>query len=160
MFSPFVVYRSWNQELEKWEQKEKETHHYKQLSKGNDSPRLERALIRTFWKEYICIGLLFSLQFTILVILSPIIVSWIITYFRISDDTKPITKNEVLAYVGYLIMCLVISVFILHHATLLSRKIGMKMRIACCSLIYRKVRISIFLIFINLLILKVCIITL
>ncbi|XP_003399081.1 ATP-binding cassette sub-family C member 4 isoform X1 [Bombus terrestris] len=129
----------WNQELQKWEQKQKETHHYKQLSKDNDSPRLERALIRTFWKEYICIGLLFSLQFAILIVVSPIIVSWIITYFRISDDIKPITKNEVLAYVGYLITCLIISVFILHHCTLLSRKTGMKMRIACCSLIYRKI---------------------
>lgn len=146
MFPPFVIYRFWNQELQKWEQKEKETHHYKQSSKGNDSPRLERALIRAFWKEYICIGLLMSLQFTILIVLSPIIVSWIITYFRISDDIKPITKNEVLAYVGYLIICLLFSVFILHHSTLLSRKIGMKMRVACCSLIYRKVRIKIFVI--------------
>lgn len=139
--SSSVCCRYWNWELQKWEQRQKEAP-YDKISNKKNSPRLEKALIRAFWKKYFCVGLLLSIQYVILVVIVPIMLSWIITYFKIEEDVDPITKSEALAYVCYLIICIVMSVFIMHHTELLSQQMGMRLRIACCSLIYRKVRIK------------------
>ncbi|CAK9828619.1 ATP-binding cassette sub-family C member 4 [Anthophora retusa] len=130
--------KSWDQELFKWGQQRKEIQ-YEELNKNKSTPRLGRAIIRTFWKEYLSIGLLLSIQYTVLLIIIPIITSSIISYFRIEDGTKTVTKTNALLYAGYLIISITISVFIMHHSGLLSQQMGMKIRVACCSLIYRKI---------------------
>ncbi|KAK1124889.1 hypothetical protein K0M31_006239 [Melipona bicolor] len=129
----------WNQELQKWQQKKKETQ-YEKSKENDDSPRLERALIRAFWKEYFFAGILVAVVYSGLFIFNPLILSWIIGYFKIDDEAaETATENEVLSYVCYLILCLIFSVFILHHGDLWSQEMGMKIRVACCSLIYRKI---------------------
>ncbi|CAK9798977.1 ATP-binding cassette sub-family C member 4 [Anthophora quadrimaculata] len=128
----------WDHELFKWEQQRKEIQH-EELNKNKNTPRLGRAIIRTFWKEYLSIGLLLSIQYTVLLIIIPIITSSIISYFRIEDGTKTVTKTDALLHAGYLIISITIAVFIMHHSGLLSQQMGMKIRVACCSLIYRKI---------------------
>ncbi|CAL7941694.1 unnamed protein product [Xylocopa violacea] len=128
----------WNWELQKWEQKQKEMPYDEKLNKKKNTPRLEKALIRAFWKEYFCIGLLTACQYAILSVIMPLIISWIISYFKIDDATNSITKAEALSYGGYLILCLVLTVFVMHHSDLLSQEMGMKLRVACSSLVYRK----------------------
>lgn len=137
-----VCCRSWNQELQKWQQKKKETQ-YEESEKSDDSPRLERALIRTFWKEYLIAGIFLAVEFSGLMILSPLILSWIIGYFNIDDNAAgTTTENQVPVYICCLLLCLILSVFFMHHSDLWSQEIGMRIRVACCSLIYRKVRVK------------------
>ncbi|KOC62298.1 Multidrug resistance-associated protein 4 [Habropoda laboriosa] len=129
---------SWNQELLKWDQKQKEIQ-YEKLDENKSTPCFEKAVIRTFWKEYLGIGLLWSIQYTVLLVIIPIITSSIISYFKIEEDTNSVTKTDALLHAGYLIISITISVFIMHHAGLLSQQMGMKIRVASCSLIYRKI---------------------
>ena len=138
-----VCFRSWNQELQKWEQKKKETQHENQSKENDDSPRLDRALIRVFWKEYLFAGILLAVEYAGLLVFSALILSWIVSYFKIDDEAAgTTTKNDVLSYVCYLVLCLIFSVFFMHHSDLWSQEIGMRIRVACCSLIYRKVRVE------------------
>ncbi|KOX72483.1 hypothetical protein WN51_01583 [Melipona quadrifasciata] len=87
---------SWNQELQKWQQKKKETQ-YEKSKENDDSPRLERALIRAFWKEYFFAGILVAVVYSGLFIFNPLILSWIIGYFKIDDEAaETATENEIL----------------------------------------------------------------
>ncbi|XP_017760874.1 PREDICTED: multidrug resistance-associated protein 4-like [Eufriesea mexicana] len=148
LYHPLIVDKSkvltdrlqkyWNWELQKWEQRQKEMPYDKKSNEKN-TPRLEKALFRAFWMKYFCIGLLLSIQYIILIVLVPIMVSWIITYFKIEENVEPITETEALTYVSYLIICVTLSVFIMHHTEFMSQQMGMRLRIACCSLIYRKI---------------------
>lgn len=49
------------------------------------------------------------------------------------------SKQDALMYAGGVVLCSAFSVFIMHPYMLGIMHIGMKMRVACCSLIYRKV---------------------
>lgn len=134
-----TCYRFWNQEVQKWEQKQKEMHHDEYSKKSNDSPRLMKVIFRTFWKKYLYTGLLLSIQYLILMVINPILVSWIISYFKIDENAKRMEKLEVVTYICYLLLSIIVIVCISHHVDLLTQQIGMRIRIACSSLIYRKV---------------------
>ncbi|OAD54852.1 hypothetical protein WN48_06052 [Eufriesea mexicana] len=108
LYHPLIVDKSkvltdrlqkyWNWELQKWEQRQKEMPYDKKSNEKN-TPRLEKALFRAFWMKYFCIGLLLSIQYIILIVLVPIMVSWIITYFKIEENVEPITETEALTYI-------------------------------------------------------------
>nr|XP_012135493.1 PREDICTED: probable multidrug resistance-associated protein lethal(2)03659 isoform X1 [Megachile rotundata] len=109
-----------------------------QNNKEPNVPHLEKALLRAFGFEYLCIGLLTLIYYGFLAILQPILQSWILNYFDDNKELKMITKTDSLIYASCLILSLLLSVVVRHHTDLLSEAIGMKIRIACCSLIYRK----------------------
>ncbi|XP_043798521.1 ATP-binding cassette sub-family C member 4-like isoform X2 [Apis laboriosa] len=131
--------KCWNQEVQKWEQKQKEMHHDEYLNKSNDSPSLMKVIFRIFWKKYLYTGLLLSIQYLILMVINPILVSWIISYFKIDENAKRMEKLEVVTYICYLLLSIMVIVCISHHVDLLTQQIGMRIRIACSSLIYRKI---------------------
>lgn len=114
-------------------------HHDEYSKKSNDSPRLVNVIFRVFWKKYLYTGLLLSVQYLILMVINPILVSWIISYFKIDENTKRMEKLEVVTYICYLLLSIIMIVCISHHVDLLTQQIGMRIRIACSSLIYRKV---------------------
>lgn len=70
-------------------------------------------------------------------VLQPFLQSGIIEYF----NTKGAEKNEekTYVYITCLVVCTILVVILTHHATLLSQQIGMRVRVACSSLVYRKV---------------------
>ncbi|XP_018392357.1 PREDICTED: multidrug resistance-associated protein 4-like [Cyphomyrmex costatus] len=72
-------------------------------------------------------------------VMIPILQSWIIKYFVIDPNTKnKIETNEVMIYISLLVIVNVISTMLLHHTFMQSVHIGMKIRISCSSLLYRK----------------------
>lgn len=80
--------------------------------------------------------------------MQPIFLGWLISYF--SEDSR---DDE---YAGYLygflvIVCSVITVWIIHPYMLSILHLGMKIRVATCSLAYRKVSIMSCYIFLGLL---------
>ncbi|XP_046622340.1 ATP-binding cassette subfamily C member 4-like [Neodiprion virginianus] len=105
--------------------------------KARKQPSLTWAIVRVFWVRYMIQGLLLFVQLMVLKILQPILQGWIIDYFNPGQDT--ITRNDVFLYAGYLILVTLGIVFITHHTNLQVQKVGMCIRVACCSLIYRKV---------------------
>lgn len=57
--------------------------------------------------------------------------------FYVPEQTD-ITKQEAYLYAGGVVLCSALSVFIVHPYMMGVCHLGMKIRVACCSLIYRK----------------------
>ncbi|XP_026820568.1 probable multidrug resistance-associated protein lethal(2)03659 isoform X1 [Rhopalosiphum maidis] len=101
------------------------------------NPSLTRALIRMSATEYMFYGFLLSVDKIILKMSQPLFIGGILAYFNPVETDK--------ADLGYAYMCafgLVFSMFtsmVLQNVTLVEiLHCGMKMRIACCSVIFRK----------------------
>lgn len=57
-----------------------------------------------------------------------------------AHDNVLIEKQEAFLYAGGVVLCSAISVLTAHRYGLGLTHIGMKLRVSCCSLIYRKAR--------------------
>ncbi|XP_046746905.1 ATP-binding cassette sub-family C member 4-like [Diprion similis] len=110
----------------------------KELAKRPKShPSLLRALIRIFWMPFMIQGVMLFVQLMVLEIMLRMCQGWVISYF--DTDQNSTTQNDALLNVGILIFISLSIVFIEHHNDLRTQEIGMCIRIACCSMIYRKV---------------------
>lgn len=105
--------------------------------KSTRQPSLIWAITRIFWAPYMLQGLLLLVQATVLHVCQPVLQKWIIGYFNPEENLT--TRDQVLLYAGFLVLVTVGVVFVTHHTTLRTQQIGMRIRIACCSLLYRKV---------------------
>lgn len=85
-------------------------------------------------------GLLLFVKSTTLQLLLPELQSLIVSYFN--PGRALMTRSQVLIYTGLLVVVTFLIILITHHTTLRMRRIGMCVRVACCSMIYRKVRKS------------------
>ncbi|XP_034942803.1 multidrug resistance-associated protein 4-like isoform X2 [Chelonus insularis] len=128
---------NWNEELRQCTEKNKirqenTAKKYKPLK-----PSLTKAIFKTFWLRYFIIGIFSLIQTAVLRNFQPIFQSLVVEYFN-ENDNNPMTQNEVLGYAAGLVVITFAATFILHHAFLDSQQIGMRVRVACSSLIYRK----------------------
>lgn len=87
-----------------------------------------------FFFKYI----LSSLNFRIA---QPLFLGGLISYF--SPGQTEITKNEAYYYATGVVMSMFINVLIVYPFLLYLYHTAMKIRVACCSLIYRKVGMSV-----------------
>ncbi|CAK1599824.1 unnamed protein product [Parnassius mnemosyne] len=103
----------------------------------DSKPSLAKAIIRSFWLEYMICGFFIGILFIILWPLIPYTLALFIGYF--SDEKTP--ENYRNAHINnFLMNFLSISTSImLSHLQLTQYCIGMRVRIACCSLLYRKI---------------------
>ncbi|XP_071570690.1 ATP-binding cassette subfamily C member 4-like isoform X2 [Temnothorax nylanderi] len=107
--------------------------------KKNARPRLYKAIFNAFWLPYFIIGICLFIQCSVARVAIPIFQGWIIDYFARNQIAKYKTeRNEVLIYISSMVICNIISVLIMHHTLLLSQQIGMRIRVSCSSLLYRK----------------------
>ncbi|XP_046744998.1 ATP-binding cassette sub-family C member 4-like [Diprion similis] len=104
--------------------------------KPKRQPNLAWALIRVFWVPFTVQGLLLVVQMVVLRPIHPVVQSWVINYFNSGEN--PTTRNQVLLYATFLILIILANVILFQHVRLRSLEVGMRMRVACCSLIYRK----------------------
>ena len=81
------------------------------------------------------------LEAAVLRTMQPILQGLIVKYFSTEDPSNIPTRNEALYYATGLVLATVAIAFIVQHMFLDSQQIGMRIRIACSSLIYRKVRL-------------------
>lgn len=70
-------------------------------------------------------------------VLQPIFLGQLLDYFR-KKEVETITKTEAYLYATGVILCSGILIFVTHPYMMAILHMGMKMRVACCSLIYRK----------------------
>ncbi|XP_046623156.1 ATP-binding cassette subfamily C member 4-like isoform X3 [Neodiprion virginianus] len=108
-----------------------------QRNHSRPRPSLMWTLIRILWAPYLVQGLLLFAQLMVLRVLQPILQGWIIDYFNQAEEQ--ITQNDALLYSVYLVVVTLSVVFVTHHTDFRNRQTGMRARVACCSLIYRKV---------------------
>lgn len=106
-----------------------------EAKKKNIKPSLETAIKRTFISSYAWIGIGLLVQCLILSVVMPVLLSKYIAYF--SEFPKDPRKGwllgfSVIAVTGF--RCV-----LFHYSNLASQRIGMRVRVACCSLLYRKV---------------------
>ncbi|XP_062563901.1 probable multidrug resistance-associated protein lethal(2)03659 [Armigeres subalbatus] len=69
-------------------------------------------------------------------IFQPLCLGGLVSYFAPGQTT--ISKEEAYGYAGGIVLCSLLPVMIFHHYILYIFQIGMKIRVACCSLMYKK----------------------
>ncbi|CAH4030805.1 unnamed protein product [Pieris brassicae] len=104
---------------------------------NNTKPSLQRALVRCFWLEYMLIGVLVGILFIILWPMIPYTLALFIGYF--SGEKTPESYRDAHIYNFLLNFITVSTAIFLCHSQLGQGCVGMRVRIACCSLIYRKI---------------------
>lgn len=117
--------KSWKNEIKNKKRKQK-------------SPSLMRAGLKTFGVSILCRGVLvfiFELAFRVTV---PLLLGRIIRDHSTQLDSEESVKTETYMYAGGIILCNFCSVLSNHLLLLSNLTLGMKVRIAACSMIYRK----------------------
>lgn len=102
----------------------------------NQEPSLLKAILNTFLWRYMCIGILLFVQYVVFRCSLPVVLSYLIKCFT---NTRIDVHNEMYISATALGGILIMSIFINHHAHAEELMIGMRIRVAISSLIYRKV---------------------
>lgn len=99
-------------------------------------PSFLRVLVATFWPEYLSLGILLAAMDIGVRVIQPLVLGKLLDYFR--ADTN-VTKEVALWYAGALVILNGVSAFLINHYAMGASHYGMRVRAACCALIYRKV---------------------
>ncbi|XP_053600881.1 ATP-binding cassette subfamily C member 4-like [Plodia interpunctella] len=117
---------------EAWEQelvKAKQNNNYK--------PSLFKAIVRSFWLEYMLCGILVGLLFIVLWPLIPYTLGLFIDYFARPRTSESYRNAHIHNFLLNLLS--VGTSLLLNHLQLSQGCVGMRVRVACCSLLYRKI---------------------
>ncbi|XP_025834705.1 probable multidrug resistance-associated protein lethal(2)03659 isoform X2 [Agrilus planipennis] len=114
---------AWNKEVEK-----------SKIAKR--TPSLRRALIRVFGLEFMAYGIILLLTEVFVRIGQPLALGQLIYFYK--PGQKEITQAEAYWYAAAVVLCSLINVLVTHPYMQGMLHLGMKMRVASCSLIYRK----------------------
>lgn len=94
-----------------------------------------RTIFRTFFWSSIPAGILILLQ-VVARCYQPILLAKLLGFWHVGSA---MTRDEALLYAGGLLVLTELSAFLQHHSVLFSQQIGMKVRVASSSLVYRKI---------------------
>ncbi|CAH1638630.1 unnamed protein product [Spodoptera littoralis] len=108
-----------------------------EAKKRGSKPSFSKAIVRTFWFEYMLCGLVVGLLFMVVWPLIPFTLALFIEYF--SKEKTPESYREAHIYNFLMNLFSTLSALMLNHTQLAQGRIGMRIRIACCSLMYRKI---------------------
>nr|CAH7718236.1 unnamed protein product [Callosobruchus chinensis] len=114
--------RNWNNELRNKDKKKK--------------PSLKKAIFKTFYKKYIFLGILQFFHCMCIRLLQPILLAEYIRYYEVGKDKEDSQLGWILS--SGIVITAFLNILIVHYVTLSCYRIGMRVRVACCSLIYRK----------------------
>ncbi|XP_034950064.1 probable multidrug resistance-associated protein lethal(2)03659 [Chelonus insularis] len=132
---------AWDEELQRYQKKQKSTKGCEGSDSNNEkgkksgSPSLRRVLIKVFGPRIALYGIALALMELVLRILQPIALGQLLKYY---SKESTMTLTEAYLYAGGVIMCSAVNVFVIHPYMMAILHMGMKLRVACCSLIYRK----------------------
>lgn len=93
-------------------------------------------IFTTFWKDYAILSIISFINDILIRLGQPFLLGYFLLYFR--TDTN-ITYHEALSYAIGIVVLNFLNALFSNHILLLSYHNGMKVRVAVCSLIYRKV---------------------
>ncbi|XP_050078062.1 ATP-binding cassette sub-family C member 4-like [Anopheles maculipalpis] len=102
---------------------------------GPGRPSLVKAIFKTFWREYGVLGFITIINDIVIRLAQPIFLGWLLLYFRKDSE---VTRESAFMYAGAIVLLNALSVITINQYVLGSFQNGMKVRIAVCSVIYRK----------------------
>ncbi|KAK5646813.1 hypothetical protein RI129_005277 [Pyrocoelia pectoralis] len=119
------IEKAWNLELER-------------ANKLNVQPSLTRVLVKLFGLNYLllaipvmCVDLVFKMS-------QPLLLAKLIAYYAPSTSTSITSKDEAYFYAAAVVLCSLLVVLFHYPYMIGVLHTGMKLRVACCSLVYRK----------------------
>nr|XP_033474245.1 multidrug resistance-associated protein 4-like [Epinephelus lanceolatus] len=108
-----------------------------QAAKDLRPPRLAKALVLCYWRSYALIGIYIFIG-EIIKVVQPVLLGKIIEYFESYDPTDTAAVYEAYGYAAGISLS-TISLTTLHHLYFYHvQRVGMKIRVAMCHMIYRK----------------------
>ncbi|OXU22329.1 hypothetical protein TSAR_007649, partial [Trichomalopsis sarcophagae] len=129
----------WNRELEKRRQLEYALNSEgKKILPKHAKASLSKALVRMFFWQNAWLALIQIVNFLVFVVVQPIFLGWVIDYFKVGQDVSTAARDKALLYVTWMILAKLGNVVMIHHGYRVSWLMGMRARVACCTLIYRK----------------------
>ncbi|CAB3237244.1 unnamed protein product [Arctia plantaginis] len=99
-------------------------------------PSLLRAMTKAFWMSYAPSGIMFLIQALVFKPFQPVALSMMLAYWEPGSN---MTYEQAVYCATAVILISIFIGFLNHHGTYSTQQFGMKVRIAACSLIYRKV---------------------
>ncbi|GLV39331.1 uncharacterized protein CBL_20420 [Carabus blaptoides fortunei] len=109
--------------------------HLERCKTKNIKPSFLKTLVRTFWLEYLKLGILLSVNDIPVRLAQPLMLGKLLEYFR-QDSVMP--KEEALIYAAVIVALNGVSALCINQYIMGAFHNGMKVRAACCALIYRK----------------------
>ncbi|XP_043748473.1 ATP-binding cassette sub-family C member 4-like [Cervus elaphus] len=109
----------------------------KRAEKDAREPSLMKAIINCYWKSYLPFAI-FKLFEEIFRVLLPTYFEGLLTYFQNYDPSDSGTLFKAYGYTAVLNVCLVIWAILQHFSSYYAQRIGMRLRVAMCHMIYRK----------------------
>lgn len=106
-------------------------------SKKPKTPSLLKVLVATFWPEYLQLGVLLVIMDLVVRLIQPQMLGNLLDHFR---PNTTVTRSEALWYAGAIVLLNALSALLINQYIMRAFHYGMKVRAACCALIYRKVR--------------------
>ncbi|XP_014214767.1 probable multidrug resistance-associated protein lethal(2)03659 [Copidosoma floridanum] len=106
-----------------------------QKTKKKYAPSLSKTLVRCFSCDIISFGVCLGILELIIRIAQPIILAYLLRYFSGQHDME---KSEAFIWGSGIVIELLLECLTYHPIMYAMMHIGMKIRVACCSLIYRK----------------------
>uniref|UniRef100_A0A8D0RRF4 Multidrug resistance-associated protein 4 n=1 Tax=Sus scrofa TaxID=9823 RepID=A0A8D0RRF4_PIG len=98
-------------------------------------PSLMKAIIKCYWKSYSVLGVFTFLEVKIV---QPVLLGKIISYLEYYDPSDSAAFHEALAYAAGLSVCVLTWAFLHHLYFYHIQRVGMRLRVAVCHMIYRK----------------------
>uniref|UniRef100_A0A665TG51 Multidrug resistance-associated protein 4 n=1 Tax=Echeneis naucrates TaxID=173247 RepID=A0A665TG51_ECHNA len=109
----------------------------RQAAKATRPPELTRALIRCYWKSYSLIGIYIFIE-EVLKVIQPVLLGKLIEYFENNDPINTAAVYEAYSCAAGISLSAV-SLAVLHHLYFYHvQRVGMKIRVAMCHMIYQK----------------------
>lgn len=102
---------------------------------GQKKPSLLRALVKTFWLDYVQLAMIQVVTDIFVRLSQPIFLGWLLGYFV---PESPVSKSSAFVYAGLILALSIIGAISVNQFMVKSFFNGMKVRLATCSLIYRK----------------------
>ncbi|CAH0405961.1 unnamed protein product [Chilo suppressalis] len=112
-------------------------HEQQKCRRSGGKPSLSRAIISAFWVEYLLCGIFVGLLYIILWPLIPYTLSLFIAYFSGEKNAETYKYAHIFNFAMNFLSAL--TSIMGSHINLAQGRIGMRVRIACCSLLYRKI---------------------
>ncbi|KAL5236138.1 hypothetical protein ACI65C_003548 [Semiaphis heraclei] len=106
--------------------------------KENRSPSLIKALIKMFGVKFMVYGLLQLIVEIFLRMSQPLLIGGLLSYFNPNLSNKTHSLSRAYTYATLLVLNMVVTLVMYHAIQIEILHYGMKMRIACCSIIFKK----------------------
>ncbi|KAF0746460.1 putative multidrug resistance-associated protein lethal(2)03659, partial [Aphis craccivora] len=108
-----------------------------QAKKSSRKPSLLRVLVLMFGAKLILYGLIQAFVEIVLRMSQPILIGGLLEYFN-PDKSNTKDLNHAYYYASGLLLNMLANILLFHYSQMEMGRLGMKIRVACCSAIYKK----------------------